>query len=201
MDLLVYLHRVLAKHMSNSEVVDVEGASSPDQTNTGTTTSPRRKFFLEVFYLTQLGIIIGAIAGIIWGYTAPRSQITGMEGGKVAFDPMSSAPIGANMTFILIACLCAVIFAFVAFKIAFVNPLPSLLGVLIGSFLGTLAMFLVGSFLANMGNVDATELSVGETTDLPLEIDISGVFFVWPFWAALIVAIVCWRKSRRKTYE
>ncbi|MFZ1362299.1 MAG: hypothetical protein WAS05_05110 [Candidatus Nanopelagicales bacterium] len=169
--------------------------------STETETSPRRRFFLEVFYLSQLGIFLGAIAGIVWGYGAPRSQITGVEGDRVSFDPMSSAPIGADMLFMLIAFLCALILVFVVYKIAFVNPLPTLFGVLIGSALGTLAMYLIGSFLGNMGNSDPTQLAVGETTDAALEINATGVFFVWPFWAAVLVALICWRKSRGLSKE
>lgn len=163
--------------------------------------SPRRSFFLEVLYLSQWGIFLGVIAGIIWGYGAPRSQITGAEEGQISFDPMSSAPIGADMLFMLIAFICALILVFAVYKIAFTSPLPTLFGVLIGSALGTLSMYLIGIVLGNLGNVDPTQLAVGETTNSALEINATGVFFVWIFWAALVVAFICWRRSRRLNKE
>lgn len=155
----------------------------------------------EVFFLTLLAGGLGAVGGIVWGLVAPRAQIAGVEAERVSTDPMSSAPIGADMTFLIIAVVCAVLLTLVALKIGFKNLLASWFGVLIGSFLGTLVLYLVGIWVGNLNVVDPVDLAVGETTDSALTIRATGVLFVWPLVAMALVAIVSWWRSRSALAE
>ena len=187
--------------MSNGQVLATGEPAVSDDAGQEPALSPKRKFLREVFYLSVIAIGIGVIGGIVWGLVAPRTQFTVVDAERYSFDPMSSAPVGADMVFMLIAVVCAVIFVLVAFKVAFTDLLSAWFGVLVGSFLGVLALYFVGIWLGNLSNAEPSELSVGETTDSALTIGASGVLFVWPMWAILIVAIVYWRRSRQVTRE
>ncbi|MFF7727958.1 ABC transporter permease [Streptomyces sp. NPDC008001] len=147
--------------------------------------------------LRQAAVVAAAVAvsglllGVLWWWLAPRVPL--ISDGKAVYLKNSEGEqaIGADGTFALLALGCGAVAAAVVFWLRRRGGVPLVVGLGVGSFLGSLVAWRFGAWLGPTSDVVAAARAAGRGVvfDAPLKLAAKGALLAWPL-AAMAVHLV-----------
>jgi hypothetical protein len=137
--------------------------------------------------LVALGILVGAIAGVVWWKLAPVAQIRIQSDGGFFVDPDPEQYVASDAWFAGLAVACGLLFGIPGWRSTRGTPFVGVVGLTLGGTLGSLALWRVGVFLGRVDTEAAAKLPAGTIVSVPLQLVAKGLLVVYP-----VVAVATW---------
>jgi hypothetical protein len=157
--------------------------------NTGVTLGRRRKAITVFITGVIAGGLSGAALGVMWWALAPRVSVVITPDRVFPENFQPQEYFAANIAFGAIGATAGVLMAIGLVSMRREHLLASLFAALASAFVGTCAMWWVGS---NLGFVDLASLDIPESAvvDAPLEVTLPAMFLMWSLGSSLVILIM-----------
>ena len=157
--------------------------------NTGVTLGRRRKAITVFITGVITGGLSGAALGVMWWALAPRVSVVITPDRVFPENFQPQEYFAANIAFGAIGATAGVLMAIGLVSMRREHLLASLIAALASAFVGTCAMWWVGS---NLGFVDLASLDIPESAvvDAPLEVTLPAMFLMWSLGSSLVILIM-----------
>ncbi|MET9360939.1 hypothetical protein ABZX93_08510 [Streptomyces sp. NPDC006632] len=126
--------------------------------------------------------VAGVALGLLWLWLAPRVPLIADDKAVFLKDTEGEEAIGGDGTFILLALGLGALSAVAVFLFRRKGGIPLVVGLAVGSLLGSVLAWRLGIWLGPNQDVVAAAKAAGKgvTFDAPLKLDAKGALLAWP---------------------